>query len=213
MSAESPKGYPVVYDSEAGLQYGMQNGYVTIPEAPINSMTTLTGDVTAGGPGAAAATLATVNSNVGNFTNANITVNGKGLVTAAASGSAPTTYSAGTGLTLTGTTFSQTVQTVTYSAGTGLTLTGTTFSQTVPTVAAPSVVDSSVTYSSGQAIIDVTVAGLLTTSTIWSVTQVTPGGSNLPLLGWTMGSPNGHLNLIYVGDPSGAVVVRVVFKL
>jgi len=34
-------------------------------------------------------TLATVNSNVGSFTNANVTVNAKGLVTAASSGSAP----------------------------------------------------------------------------------------------------------------------------
>jgi hypothetical protein len=43
----------------------------------------LTGDVTTSG---AAATLATVNSNVGSFTNANITVNAKGLVTAASNG-------------------------------------------------------------------------------------------------------------------------------
>ena len=47
-----------------------------------------TGDVT----GDTALTLATVNSNVGSFTNASITVNGKGLITAASSGSA-TTYS------------------------------------------------------------------------------------------------------------------------
>src|ERR1035441_9779925 len=120
MSAESPKGYPVVYDSEHGLQYGMQNGYITIPEASVNSIVTLTGDVTAAGPGAAASTLATVNSNVGSFTNSSITVNAKGLVTAASSGSAPATYSAGTGLTLSGTTFSQTTPTVTYTAGTGL---------------------------------------------------------------------------------------------
>lgn len=53
-----------------------------------NYITALTGDVTASGPGSAAATLATVNSNVGSFTNANITVNAKGLITAATNGSA-----------------------------------------------------------------------------------------------------------------------------
>lgn len=51
-----------------------------------NAITALTGDVTASGPGSAAATLATVNSNVGSYTNANITVNAKGLITAAANG-------------------------------------------------------------------------------------------------------------------------------
>lgn len=50
-------------------------------------ITALTGDVTATGPGSVAATLATVNGNVGSFTNASITVNGKGLITAASSGS------------------------------------------------------------------------------------------------------------------------------
>lgn len=54
-----------------------------------NYLTALTGDGTAAGPGSAALTLATVNSNVGSFTNASITVNGKGLITAASSGSAP----------------------------------------------------------------------------------------------------------------------------
>jgi hypothetical protein len=48
---------------------------------------TLSGDATGSGTGSFAATLATVNSNVGSFTSANITVNAKGLVTAAASGS------------------------------------------------------------------------------------------------------------------------------
>jgi trimeric autotransporter adhesin len=59
-------------------------------------ITALTGDVTATGPGSAAATLATVNSNVGSFTYASITVNGKGLVTAASSGTAPVTSVSGT---------------------------------------------------------------------------------------------------------------------
>jgi hypothetical protein len=44
----------------------------------------------------AAGTLATVNTNVGSFTNASITVNGKGLVTAASSGAAPVTSVTGT---------------------------------------------------------------------------------------------------------------------
>jgi hypothetical protein len=44
----------------------------------------------------AAGTLATVNATVGSFTNASITVNGKGLVTAASSGAAPVTSVTGT---------------------------------------------------------------------------------------------------------------------
>lgn len=54
-------------------------------QAAGNYITALTGDVTATGPGSVAATLATVNSNVGSFTLSNITVNAKGLVTAASS--------------------------------------------------------------------------------------------------------------------------------
>ena len=46
-----------------------------------------TGDATSSA-GSVALTLATVNSNVGSFTNANITVNAKGLITAASTGSA-----------------------------------------------------------------------------------------------------------------------------
>lgn len=54
-------------------------------QAAGNYITALTGDVTATGPGSVAATLATVNSNVGAFTLSNVTVNAKGLVTAASS--------------------------------------------------------------------------------------------------------------------------------
>jgi hypothetical protein len=52
----------------------------------------LTGDVTSVGN---ATTLATVNSNVGSFTLASITVNAKGLITAASSGSAPSDIPSG----------------------------------------------------------------------------------------------------------------------
>lgn len=49
----------------------------------------VSGDLTLASTGAA--TLATVNANVGSFTNASITVNAKGLITAASSGAAPVT--------------------------------------------------------------------------------------------------------------------------
>ncbi|HUC78869.1 MAG TPA: hypothetical protein VMQ58_01375 [Candidatus Saccharimonadales bacterium] len=56
-------------------------------QATGNYVTGLTGDITASGPGSVAATLATVNSNTGSFGTATqsptITVNGKGLITAA----------------------------------------------------------------------------------------------------------------------------------
>jgi hypothetical protein len=54
---------------------------------PVDAITALTGDVSASGAGSVAATLATVNSNVGSFGSASnspsFTVNAKGLVTAA----------------------------------------------------------------------------------------------------------------------------------
>jgi len=58
-----------------------------------NQSISLTGDVTGSGATSIASTLATVNSNVGAFTNANITVNAKGLITAASNGSGGSTAS------------------------------------------------------------------------------------------------------------------------
>jgi hypothetical protein len=89
----------------------------------VNAINQLTGDVTtsaASGSQSEAATLATVNSNVGSYTYASITVNGKGLITAASSGTAPVVYTAGTGLTLTGSAFSLTNPVTVALGGTGL---------------------------------------------------------------------------------------------
>jgi hypothetical protein len=72
-------------------------GRITAATSGSSGITQLTGDVTAGpGSGSQVATLATVNGNVGSFTYASITVNAKGLITAASSGTAPVTSVSGT---------------------------------------------------------------------------------------------------------------------
>lgn len=70
----------------------VDSSLVYVDATPLLTRAALTGDITAS-QGSNATTLATVNSNVGSFTNASITVNAKGLVTAASSGTAPATAS------------------------------------------------------------------------------------------------------------------------
>jgi hypothetical protein len=82
-----------VTNTELGYVSGVTSALQTqlnAKQATGNYITALTGDVTAAGPGSSAATLATVNANVGSFTLATITVNAKGLITAASNGSAGT---------------------------------------------------------------------------------------------------------------------------
>lgn len=71
-------------------------GIVTVTSGVLGTPGPLTGDVTTTA-GGLATTLATVNSNVGSFTNASITVNAKGQVTAASSGAGGGTWGSITG--------------------------------------------------------------------------------------------------------------------
>ncbi len=91
----------------------------------VSSIGSLTGDVTSSNR---ATTLATVNSNVGAFTNASLTVNAKGLVTAASSGTSAVTSITGTAneITVTGTT-TPTLSLPSALTFTGKTVTGGTF--------------------------------------------------------------------------------------
>ena len=99
---------PLTVEGYTGLALSSVSGYVQLANNPsatylytdssgdilsgtnaVGTITSLTGDVTASGNGAVAATLSTVNSNTGSFGSSSsipsFTVNGKGLITAASS--------------------------------------------------------------------------------------------------------------------------------
>lgn len=155
-------------------------------------ITALTGDGTAAGPGSVAFTLATVNSNVGSFTNANITVNAKGLITAVSNGTSGTVTTisvvstnglAGTVTNPTSTpalTLSTTVTGILQGNGTAISAASTTGTGNVVLSASP------------------TLTGTLTAATI--AASGTVSGSNLT----SAGHANADLALVG-GTMSGAI--------
>lgn len=78
-------GTTPVVGGTTGLCLYVSGGVVGQQNCTLSAITSLTGDVTATGPGSSAATLAAVNSNIGTFGSSLsvpvITVNGKGLIT------------------------------------------------------------------------------------------------------------------------------------
>lgn len=89
IAATAAGGVTSVSNSDGTLTISPTTGAV------VASRPAITGDISIAG-GSNTSVLTTVNSNVGSFTNASITVNAKGLITAASSGTAPVTSVSGT---------------------------------------------------------------------------------------------------------------------
>ena len=140
-----------------------------------NYITALTGDATATGPGSAALTLATVNTNTGSFGSStaipSFTVNGKGLVTAASSSAV--IASAGT---LSGTTLNSTVVTSSLSALGTQSQALNMGSNKISALAAPTLATDAAT----KGYVDAAINGLT-----WQSPVKAYAASNVPLTGST----------------------------
>lgn len=186
---------------------------------------TLTGDVTGSGTGSFVTTLATVNSNVGSFTNASITVNAKGLITAASSGTAPVTSVAGTAnrITVTGTTSAVVDIAATYVGQSSITTLGTitTGTWTGTTIAVANGGTGQTSYTNGQLLIGNTTGNTLTKATLTagSGISVTNGGGSITIattngqgITWnevTGTSQTAAVNNGYITNNAGLVTVTL----
>lgn len=157
-----------------------------------NYITALTGDGAASGPGSAALTLATVNTDVGSYTNAAITVNGKGLVTAASNGA-------------TGNLTEATSSVLTIGSGTGAVLgSGTTIAVTQSTTSASGYLSSTDwnTFNGKQA------SGSYITALTGDVTASGPGAAAATLA--TVNSDIGEFALVTVNAKGLVTAARSI---
>lgn len=190
-----------------------------------------TGDVTSSGSsfdGTAnntnAYTLATVNSNVGSFTNASITVNAKGLVTAASSGAAPVTSVSGTTdrITVTGTSSAVIDIAATYVGQSSITTLGTIATGTWngTTIAVDKGGTGQTSYTNGQLLIGNTTGNTLTKATLTAGTgiSITNGAGSITVassgggMAWTEvtgTSQSAAVDNGYITNNAGLVTVTI----